>query len=123
MKDMKLILDHLCFFILVEIYNAGRKNHATSTWTIANKYKWADYTERMTALQKQLFMHKKDALVRKRLSALGREGIVNISKNSWHNFYEVKSDRVEIRKMKFPDGKKKAIVIKDKWNKWCAFEL
>ena len=102
--------DDLDFFILKEIFFS---KPSITTWEITIKYfgKNRDLN----------FIMKKHILIKSRLKRMAKEGLIIISKNKGKNEYNLIKDKIKFCKHKFPNGYKKAILIKN--NKWMAFEL
>jgi len=102
--------DELDFFILKEIFFA---KPSTTTWEITKKYFGTNHSLD--------FIIKKHILVKSRLKRMAKEGLIIISKNGRRNEYNLIKDKIRFCRHKFPNGYKKAILIKN--DKWMAFEL
>jgi hypothetical protein len=115
-----VIYDSLSVHIIKNIL----KEKEITTWKIAKSFNWIDKKDFWTNHQKDLFWSAKDALIRKRLKAMNKEGFVCIEKNSQKNVYIILSNKVYYQKKhKFPDCFSEALLIKEKNNKWLILQI
>ena len=59
--------------------------------------------------------------IRKKIERMSRDGLFFIDEDE-DNHYELDQDNVKLKKIKFPNGKKSAILLKS-CGKWEIFEL
>jgi hypothetical protein len=107
-----VILDSLDLFILKEILD----NKECSTWDIAKKYNWNHQT-------KDLDYTGKSILVGRRLYRMQKEEILKIEKSGIKNVFILFGEKVKKEKHKFPNGRREAILVQDKDEKWMAIQL
>lgn len=108
--------DELDFFILEKIYFAKPE---ITTWGMAKQY-FPTNTKTKKGIRK---LEGKHILIKQRLKKMEGVGLVKIKKDKkGKNEYFLLVDNVIFSKHKFPNGYKKAVLIKDN-SKWICFQL
>lgn len=112
-----MIIDKLDIFIIKSIYKSKKE---TTTWKITKNY----FNDVDCSIKSGMrIIDKKHHLIKNRLKKMETWGIIKITKNSHNkNVYNLITDNCKISKHKFPDGYKKAMILKINCL-WNIFQL
>lgn len=122
-----MIWDNLSIAICIRLIEATLKKEEVTVWQIALEYfdkpGISEYDARYKYKKRQYYTAKAN-LVKLRLDKLEENGLVSIDKENGKKVYEIDSSRLFLKTSAFLDGKKRQFLcVKDKREKWDAFEI
>ena len=105
-------------FIIKQIFDSHKKKEEITTWKIAGKF-FSQFKE-LSDIEKR---NKCNTVIR-RLRLMEKEGLVFISKNGRKSRYELISDNIKFKKIKFPYGKiSDCVFLREKNCNWKIFQI
>lgn len=109
-----ILIDELDMYILQAIFF----KKTISTWEITKRY----FSTNPKTKEELIICERHHNTLKKRLKKMKKWGIIEITKDKCNkNIYNLDKRRFYIKRHKFPEGYKKAILIKI-FDAWCAFE-
>lgn len=114
----KKMLDDLDKFILKSFLEKG----VTTTWEIAKEFYWGDKPRNMSKRQENEFHSKKTMVIEYRMKKLEKENLIKIEKNS-EKIFVLDSDKVLLRRHKFPNGFKESLLVQDTKGYWSIYQI
>lgn len=121
-RIMPLLPDDLDFFIIKKYLSNKKIGKAE----IVKNFKWNNYPPFfVNKYHEQKFYDKKINVISNRLKRMENEGLLKMNGSKKYAKKEpiFNEERILLEKHKFPDGRKDAILIKNKENKWDIFQI
>ena len=112
------ILDDLSCFIITAIWEASLENKEISTWSLADEFFSYDGETK----NRELTKHATKIL--SRLKRMEKDKWIEIVNKKGHKDYIINTDKIFLKKITFPDGKRRdAVCVKDEKNRWMACQV
>lgn len=117
-----LIYDALTARIIAEIGLATLKKHVISSWRIAKIIYGNSVPRDLGKAMKKGYMVNKSLVIEKRIKNMVNEGLVGVEEKEEETIYTL-TDRILLRRYKFPEGSKDMILIKRPDSQWVALQV